>query len=427
MFNHVLGSIDPKDGRTCYMVPVGRGVTHEYQDMFESFTCCVGTGMENHALHGYGIFYESRTPKETRLWVNLYTPCIADWKEEQVKLDMATTFPEGETASLKIAIQGSGILGLPPVREFTLALRRPSWAGEHFSVTVNGEPVKNLPGPGSYVEINRSWKSGDTVALVLPKELHEEPLPDNPRRVALMWGPLVLAGDLGPERRGRAASNNVPVLVSDGIPMDQWLKPVAGQPGNFESVGVGRDRDVHFAPFYRLHERTYAAYWDTFTPAEWVMKSPDFAAASAREDKIKLATVGSVQPGQMQAERDANEQASSPEDSTPVETMGRFGRHGVKWFSFDIAVDPSHPMTLICTYYADEWRQRTADVLVDGQKVGEQTIAARGEPKFYDVEYKIPAALVQSKNKVTVRFEATQGNEIGAVYGLRTVRADMEH
>jgi hypothetical protein len=59
LFNHVLGSMDPADGRTCYMVPVGRGVTREYQDMQHDFTCCVGTGMENHALHGDGIYYES--------------------------------------------------------------------------------------------------------------------------------------------------------------------------------------------------------------------------------------------------------------------------------------------------------------------------------------------------------------------------------
>ena len=52
LFNHVLGSIDPDDGAMCYMVPVGRGVRQEYQNMSESFTCCVGTGMENHALHG---------------------------------------------------------------------------------------------------------------------------------------------------------------------------------------------------------------------------------------------------------------------------------------------------------------------------------------------------------------------------------------
>ena len=63
-----------QDGRTCYMVPIGRGVTHEYQDMFESFTCCVGTGMENHALHGDGIYYEAGD----KLWVNIYTPSVAE-------------------------------------------------------------------------------------------------------------------------------------------------------------------------------------------------------------------------------------------------------------------------------------------------------------------------------------------------------------
>ncbi len=100
LFNHVLGSIDPKDGRTCYMVPVGHGVTHEYQDMFDSFTCCVGTGMENHALNGYGIYYQSGD----KLWVNFYTPSTADWTEAGAKLAVETSFPEGESASLKFTL-----------------------------------------------------------------------------------------------------------------------------------------------------------------------------------------------------------------------------------------------------------------------------------------------------------------------------------
>ena len=60
--------------------------------------------------------------------------------------------------------------------------------------------MHNLPKPGTYLELKRTWKTGDTIALVLPKRLRAEPLPDNPRRMAMMLGPLVLAGDLGPER-----------------------------------------------------------------------------------------------------------------------------------------------------------------------------------------------------------------------------------
>ena len=38
LFNHILASMDPEDGATCYMVPVGAGVRREYADMQRSFT-----------------------------------------------------------------------------------------------------------------------------------------------------------------------------------------------------------------------------------------------------------------------------------------------------------------------------------------------------------------------------------------------------
>src|SRR2546423_10418606 len=94
-FTHFGASRDPADGTTCYMVPVGRAVRREYQDLSRSFTCCVGSGMESHALHGLGIYYESGD----RLWVNLYAPTTAKWDAAGVNLAMETTFPEGESAS----------------------------------------------------------------------------------------------------------------------------------------------------------------------------------------------------------------------------------------------------------------------------------------------------------------------------------------
>src|SRR5437660_1723151 len=210
LFNHMLASIDPADGRVCYMVPVGPAVTHEYQDMFRDFTCDVGTGMENHALHGDGIYYEG----DDRLWVNLYVPSSATWAKTGVELTMETDFPEGETAKLALRLRAP--------REFTLALRRPYWTGQGFLVKLNGQIVE--PGqepapdsldrtgrsqyrrpayePSSYLELKRRWTSGDVVEVALPKTLHLEPLPDNPHRLSLMWGPLVLAGDLGPEPDG---------------------------------------------------------------------------------------------------------------------------------------------------------------------------------------------------------------------------------
>ena len=433
LFNHILGSIDAEDGRTCYMVPVGRGVQREYQDMFRSFTCCVGSGMESHALHGDGLYYESSDKRNgDKLWVNIYAPSTARWEAAGVDLTMDTDFPEGEAATLKLALKSP--------RQFTLALRRPSWAGAGFNVKVNGQPVKQLPGPGSYVELKRKWKSGDTVALTLPKTLRLEPLADNPRVTAIMWGPLALAADLGPERaRGRGAQSggqsgarpaaqpiSISSLVAAERPLSDWIKAATGKPGAFRTDGVGREQDVELAPFYRLHRRAYSVYFDLFTPAEWEKKAAELLAERERQRKLEAATVAYVEPGEVYFERDFNQQG---EETNPVRVAGRPGRSARKWFSFDLPVDPAHPMKLIATYHGEERANRTFEILVDGARVGEQQIERHrpGSPtkRFFDVEYAIPADLVKGKQKVTVRFQATGGNETAGVFGVRMVRVDQ--
>lgn len=425
LFNHILASIDPQDGRTCYMVPVGRGVQHEYADMFRSFTCCVGSGMESQALHGDGLYYESFSKSDgDKLWVNIYAPSRAKWETAGVDLAMDTTFPEGESASLKLTLKAA--------KQFTLALRRPSWAGEGFTVKVNSQPVKQLAQPGAYVELKRKWKSGDTVALTLPKKLRLEPLPDNPRVTAIMLGPIVLAGDLGPERgRGRGAQGaaaqpiSIPSLVAAERPLSEWIKAAPGKAGNFRTDGVGRQQDVELVPFYRLHRRTYSIYFDLFTPKEWEKKAAELLAARERQRKLEAATIAFVQPGEMQPERDFNQQG---EETQPVRTAGRPGRSARKWFSFDLPVDTTQPLKLIATYHGEERASRTFEILLDGVRIGEQRIERHrpGSPtkSFFDVEYVIPAELVRGKQKVTVRFQATGGNEIAGVFGVRMVRAD---
>ena len=155
LFNHVLSSIDHKDGSTCYMVPVGRGVTREYQNLFEDFTCCVGSGMESHALHGDGIYHESGD----KLWVNVYTPSIADWKSMGARIEMETFLPEGDTAKLRVHIAEP--------KSFTLSLRRPKWTGDGFRVNINGSPMD--PTSPAFGRRATPWKS-----------LYPKPLPSSP-------------------------------------------------------------------------------------------------------------------------------------------------------------------------------------------------------------------------------------------------------
>jgi DUF1680 family protein len=415
LLNHILASQDPDDGRVCYMVPVGRGVQHEYQGKFQSFTCCVGSAMESHALHADGLYYES----PDKLWVNLYAPSTADWKSTGVKIETVTDLPIGQTATIKLTPQAA--------KKFTLALRRPYWAGAGFGVKVNGAAFKTSAQPDSYIEITRTWKAGDTVELVLPKTLRKEPLKDNPNRFAVMWGPLVLAGDLGAAAQGRptAPLPSAPVLVAADQPLANWLKPVEGKPGTFRTTGVGLKEEIDFVPFYQVPRRRYAVYWDMYTPTDWSNRQTEILAREAKQKKLEAATVGFAQPGQMQGERDANQQG---ENSNPVRVENHFGRNATKWFSFDLPVESGRPLTLVVTYSNDNLPQSACDVVVDGKKLGEQTGARRSpeqEVKFFDIEYPLPADLIAGKKKVTVRFEARNDRSTPSVFGLRIVRSDM--
>ncbi|MFO1521844.1 MAG: DUF6805 domain-containing protein [Kiritimatiellia bacterium] len=150
-------------------------------------------------------------------------------------------------------------------------------------------------------------------------------------------------------------------------------------------------------------------------------KSAEYAAGRERMRKLEAATVAFVQPGEMQPERDFNFQG---EDSSADRVLGRPARRARNWFSFDVPVDPAHPMALLITCHSDEWQKRTFDLLIDGVKIGEQVVEKGGPPRFFETEYPIPADRITGQKKVTVRFQATGGREVAAIFGLRMIRAD---
>lgn len=411
LYNHILSSISLNTGQTCYMVPVGRGVQREYGDMLHSFTCCVGSGMESHALHGDGIYYFS----SDQLIVTIFADSKALWKANKVTLEQKTDFPLGER------VQFTFTMDTP--KTFTFTFRKPKWVGDGFGVKINGH-AETADVTHHWLNMKRTWKNGDVVEVTLPKTLRLEATPDNPNRAAIMWGPLVMAGDLGEENNFESwKPGAVPVMVTDNkLAVGDWLKPVTREAGGtFTTAGVGHKKDVIFKPFYLLQHRTYGIYWDFFTKAEWKVQEEHYVAEQKRMAKLVAATVGFAQPGEMQPERDYNQQG---EETWVDRVAGRACRRGKKWFSFDMPVDEKDPMTLIVTYYKDEWRKRTFTISADGAKLGDQVIPGREGLKFFDVSYTLPPELVKGKKKVTVRFEATGGSEIGAVFGIRTYRSN---
>lgn len=419
LFNHVLASIDPEDGRVCYMVPVGRDVQHEYQDMFRSFTCCVGTGMESHAMHAHGLYYESGDT----LWVNLYAPSTARWEAMGLGLETQTDLPLGENVTIR--------LRLDQPRRLTLALRRPGWVAEGFTVRVNGRALSGATAasPADYVRITRQWRTGDTVELRVPKRLWLEPLPDNPHRVALLWGPLVLAADLGPagDRRRRepgtdaGADPAVHTLVVPAGPVENWLRAMPDQPGTFRTAYTALGKELEFRPFFMVPRRRYTIYWDRYAPAEWTQQMQVWAEQRAHRQRVEAATVLFIRPGDEESERPYNLQS---DDSSPVRLEGRSGRRSQRWFSYELPLPEQRPLALLVTYANDAPRETRVEVWVEGRKLGEQTVPRRSpeEPvRFTEVTYPLPEDLLTGKSRMTLRFQAPEGHSVAGVFGVRLV------
>jgi hypothetical protein len=77
---------------------------------------------------------------------------------------------------------------------------------------------------------------------------------------------------------------------------------------------------------------------------------------------------------------------------------------------------------LVVTYHSDQRRARTFEILVEGRQVGEQRLEQSSIARFFDVEYPLPDDILRGKKKITVRFQAAEGNEIGPVFGVRIIR-----
>jgi len=67
LLNHILSSQNPITGNVTYNLSLDMGGFKDFQDPF-SFTCCVGSGMENHSKYGKNIFYHN----ENELFVFQY-------------------------------------------------------------------------------------------------------------------------------------------------------------------------------------------------------------------------------------------------------------------------------------------------------------------------------------------------------------------
>jgi len=409
LFNHIHSSQHPRDGRVIYNLSLEMGGHKTYQDPLW-FTCCVGTGMENHSKYGRNIFYHN----SNELYVAQFIAAEVNWEEKNAKITQLTEFPEEEGTTLKFDCE-------EPVR-FTLKIRYPSWAENGMTVKLNGKTQKIKNQPGSFVELTKKWETGDEVEVEFPFSLRLETMPDDSTRVAVFHGPVVLAGDLGPENDSTAYDPMyVPVIMTENRNPSEWLKPVDSKPNTFMTQNVGQPRDIVLKPFYKTHERRYSVYFDMFNEASWKQYQADYQEKMARKKELEEKTIDFFQPGEMQPERDHRFQG---EKTWVGENKNRKFREVDRggWFSCEMNVDPNEPASLVVEYWGGYTGGKTFDILVEDQKIATENISNKNPGEFIDVIYEIPEQLISGEESITVKFVPHEGHRAGPVFGVRTIR-----
>jgi len=261
LFNGILAAQDPESGMNTYFQSTRPGYVRLYHTPFDSFWCCTGSGIENHARYGESIYAHG----DDALYVNLFIASTLEWRERGIRVTQRTRFPD--SAHTQLAFQS------PKKQSINLRLRQPSWCPV-LSIDVNGVRQKAFRRPGEYVEF--TVNTGDTLEVRVPMSLRAEALPNSPDHAALVYGPIVLAGRMGTEGlkpdsqliiNERESGN----MLKADVKIPRWTKSFDALVTNttrtsdsellFTTTGFEGGGSVKLAPWFRLTHERYNLYW----------------------------------------------------------------------------------------------------------------------------------------------------------------------
>ena len=422
LFNHILASQDPATGMVTYYVALKPGAWRSYSTPEDSFWCCVGTGMENPARYGEAIYAR----QGDALLVNLFLASQLTWRGKGLTLRQETRFPDEDRTRLVLRLE-------KPVR-LPLRLRHPAWVKDGFAVSVNGQAQPVESGPGSYATVEREWRDGDVVEVRLPMSLRFEATADDPARGAFLFGPIVLAADLGAEgldaktRYGPSAPEvrlaalpPAPVLIaaSPAVALAR-VRPATG-PLTFRTEGLGQPGDVLLRPFFQLADRRYAVYFDVLTEALWAERQARAGATARARATVDGRTVDRVEAGRPEAEKARDLQEKNSDAWSLEGRRCRSARYGGT-FTYSLRLPKEGPAALRVAYWGGESRRHVFDVVAGGETIATQSLFDDRPGEVLEVEYPLPERLTRGQDRLRVGFRTGPGTSTGAVFDVRIVR-----
>ena len=410
LLNHIHASQHPEDGRVIYNLNIDMGGQKHFQNPY-GFTCCVGTGMESHSKYGASIYFHN----DTELFVTQFIASELSWRDKGVVLRQLTAYPEEEGTRFEIGADGSTV--------FTLQIRYPQWAVNGFEIQINGEPQRFSAGPGSFVPLKRTWNDGDVVEVRMPFPVRLESMPDDPDRVAIFSGPVLLAGDLGPQNDPRVTEPfYVPVIRSADRNTASWLTSLSDM-HRFE-LQAGYPRNVALQPFYSIYDRRYTVFWDVMTDERLEEKRASIARQNETRARLEELAADMITPAPSSAADESRLQGQSTSVRRYKERYCREAERG-GWFDYRMAVPGNEPVSLVLEFWGGFEGSRTFDVLVDDHKLATIDGSSMKDGHFLKLSYHIPPEVTHGKTQVSVQFRPHDFNRAGPVFGLWTISSSQ--
>lgn len=404
LWNHILASVNPEQYGVTYFLPLGMGVRKQFSSPLNDFTCCHGSGMENHGKYGGAIYYEDGDT----LYIDQFVSSELDWKEMGVKVRVESGLPESNRITVGV------ISGTP--KYLTLAVRVPSWSDRATWRLNNGMQARTATA-GEYLKLNMNWQTGIECEIDLAMSIRTQAMPDDSKRVSYFYGPFLLAGLWSDEV---AASGLNPVFVDRGSIVPPLIGKLDAPETAFRAGGT-EPAHIDFVPFFRVRDERYSIYFDVLSPKEWSSRLEAHRVEQERLRELESRTVEFVDVGSQQAARQNNLKSQNSFTGTLNERRWRDARDG-GYFEFDIKVDGNGPNQLMLTYWGSDGGNRVFDIVVDEMVVASQRLTASKQGEFIDVVYDLPLEATKGKGKVVVRVQAHPGAMAGGVFGVRTLR-----
>jgi uncharacterized protein len=234
LYNTLLATRTPdSDGGYPYYSNYGAKAVKQYYH--RKWPCCSGTLVQGVADYVLNVYFHD----DDALYVNLFTPSTVSWKRPggTIVVEQATSYPAEDTS--RITIRSGG--------KFALRVRIPAWTSG-ATIRVNRGSVTQAQA-GQYAVIERSWKQGDTVEVVVPQPLRTLPIDaSHPEVVALLRGSVMYVG-----------LNPWDGLAETPIALPAALKPVKGRSDSYVISVQGKE--LVFVPYFDVQLESYNTYF----------------------------------------------------------------------------------------------------------------------------------------------------------------------